>query len=393
MGLVVQKFGGTSVETIEGWKAILNHVCDCRAAGNDVVVVVSAMGRKGAPYATDTLIHLLEEIDPHIDLMKKDFLISCGEIISAAILSHYFEVHKLDAIPMTGFQAGILTNSKFNDADILNIDTQAIKKRLEEGKIIVIAGFQGITANGLITTLGRGGSDTTAVELGAYLQADRVDIFTDVPGVAVTDPRIVSNVSYLSHISYENMYKLASNGTKVIHPRAVKAAQKSQIPVFVRSTFSDNPGTRITNSAECSEQSIVGISYDKDFSYIRVKASDKILYDQLKTFSLFIKETDQHIEAYYKVGSRIDGNPHSNLSMVHARENLSKVTIFYGEKNSDYIHNEILHYLKQSTFPILDSFSFNDHVAIMLPDIHLEKCIQEIYSHLDTISQNLATLS
>ena len=393
MGLVVQKFGGTSVATAEGWKAMLNHVRTCQSNGNDVVVVVSAMGRKGAPYATDTFIHHLEKIDPHIAPMKKDFIMSCGEIISAAIISHYFDVHELNAIPMTGFQAGILTNNEFNNADILHIDTQSIKKRLAEGKVVVIAGFQGITADGLITTLGRGGSDTTAVELGAYLQADRVDIFTDVPGVAITDPRMVSNVTYLSRISYENMYKLASNGAKVIHPRAVKVAQKSQIPVIIRSTFNDAPGTLITNSTACDERNIVGISYDKDFSYIKVTAKEKALYDQVKKFPHLIKESDHYIEAYYKAVYTSVKDGLFNFSVTNERESLSKIAIFHGSKHKNYIQNEIFKYVEQSPFPILDSFSFDDHVALMLPDDYLANCIQEIYLHLERMNERLSAIS
>ncbi len=393
MGLVIQKFGGTSVATTEGWKAMLNHVRTCRSNGNDVVVVVSAMGRKGAPYATDTFIHHLEEIDPHIAPMKKDFIMSCGEIIAAAIISHYFDVHKLNTIPMTGFQAGILTNNEFNNADILHIDTQSIKKRLAEGKVVVIAGFQGITADGLITTLGRGGSDTTAVELGAYLQADRVDIFTDVPGVAITDPRMISNVTYLSRISYENMYKLASNGAKVIHPRAVEVAQKSQIPIIVRSTFSDVPGTLITNNAECDERNIVGISYDKDFSFIKVMEKEKALYNQVKAFPHLIKENGDHIDVYYKASSSFVKDHPLKLSVVDDKEKLSKITVFYAEKHKDYIQDEILKYLQQSTLPVLDFFSFDDHVSIMLHEDYLTNCIQEIYLLLERMNERLSAIS
>lgn len=262
MGIIVQKFGGTSLRDAHGLKFLLSHVKKCKNEGNDLVIVVSSMGRKGEPYATDTLINELEKIDIDIDPMKKDLIMSCGEVISCAIVAHLLDVNGMPAIPLTGFQAGILTNDKFNSSEILNIDTKVILENLKAGKIVVIAGFQGITSDMKITTLGRGGSDITAVTLGGFLGAKRVDIFTDVEGVAVVDPRIVPFAKYLEAISYSNMYNLASHGASIIHPKAILAAEKYNIPVHICGTFGDKKGTIISKYEKIKEDKIIGISLD-----------------------------------------------------------------------------------------------------------------------------------
>ncbi|HWR60060.1 MAG TPA: aspartate kinase [Clostridia bacterium] len=263
MGIVVQKYGGTSVASESARLSLLRHVKKAKQQGKDVVLVVSAMGRKGDPYSTDTIISLMESINTHISPEKKDLLASCGETISCSLIAHFLDTNGIEAEAMTGFQAGILTTDEFNNSNIISIDTTNIQKYLGQGKVPVIAGFQGITWDGRITTLGRGGSDTTAVELGGYLEAEMVDIFTDVPGVAFVDPRVLPSAEYISRISYDDMYLLASNGAKVIHPRAVSAAKKFGIPVRVRSTYSDEDGTLITYEPTKMEKRIIGIALDK----------------------------------------------------------------------------------------------------------------------------------
>ncbi len=246
MSLVVLKFGGTSLKNIDKDSHFLKHIENHSAKGDKIVVVVSAMGRMGEPYSTDTLINQLELIDKKIDPKKKDFIMSCGEIISAAIVAHLLESIGLKSEPLTGFQAGILTDNDFNTSKILEININRIIKHIDEGKIVIVAGFQGMTKEMEITTLGRGGSDTTAVALGAYLDADEVYIYTDVPGVALMDPTIVPNPLYLRKISYIDMYNLASNGASVIHPRAVKIGMKHHIPIRILSTFNNDEGTLIS---------------------------------------------------------------------------------------------------------------------------------------------------
>lgn len=226
---------------------VLTNIRGCLDKGHSLIVVVSAMGREGEPYATDSLIELLENIDSNINLKKKDMIMACGEIISAALLAHLLDAENIPSEALTGFQAGIITNNNFNAAEIKDIDVSRIRKYMAEGKVVVVAGFQGITEDGDITTLGRGGSDTTAVALGGYLKAKRVDIFTDVPGVALADPKLVPDAEYIDYISYVNMYNLALKGAKVIHPKAVAMGAKFNIPIRITSTETNLRGTLISH--------------------------------------------------------------------------------------------------------------------------------------------------
>lgn len=259
MSIIVQKYGGTSLREITNNK-FLFHIRECIKKGNKLVIVVSAIGRKGDPYATDTLIEQLEKINPKIDLKKKDLIMSCGEIISAATISHLLETENIPCEVLTGYQAGILTDNNFTKSKILNIDTSIISKYINQGKVVVVAGFQGKTINDEITTLGRGGSDTTAVALGGYLNAERVDIFTDVEGVAFVDPNLVKNTEYIKKISYDDMYKLATNGVSVLHPRAVLLGKKYNTKIQVRSTYSEKMGTIVTNLDDQQANKILGIA-------------------------------------------------------------------------------------------------------------------------------------
>ncbi len=262
MGIVIQKFGGTSFRDISRQDNILSHIKRCIIKGDYPVIVVSAMGRKDEPYATDTLIEQLENIDLKIDPKKKDLIMSCGEIISATLVSHLLDSQGLPSEALMGIQAGIITDNNFNSSNIIHIDTRPILSLIKSGKIPIVAGFQGATKDMEITTLGRGGSDITAVTLGGYLNADRVDIFTDVPGVAIIDPHIVPSSKYIESISYDDMYNLASNGVNVIHPKAVKIGKKYNIPINIRSTYLDSPGTIISDSDDKKSDRVIGIALD-----------------------------------------------------------------------------------------------------------------------------------
>ena len=294
MGIIVQKFGGTSLRDANGLKFLLSHVKKCKDDGNDLVVVVSSMGRKGEPYATDTLINELEKISKQIDPMKKDLIMSCGEVISSALVSHLLDSYNIPSVALTGSQAGILTDNNFNFAEIIHIDTNTILENLKSGKVVVVAGFQGVTSDMKITTLGRGGSDITAVTLGGYLGAKRIDIFTDVEGVAVVDPRIVPFAEYLESISYSSMYNLASNGTNVIHPKAVLAAEKYNIPVHICGTFGYKKGTIISKYENIKENNIIGISLDKNTSPDENKAKISIFFTYGKNTRIK-KDVDQFL--------------------------------------------------------------------------------------------------
>jgi aspartate kinase len=258
--LVVMKFGGKSVGTREARRLAAERVLATRRAGEFPVVVVSAIGRIGEPYATDTLLSHLEAVDPEVAPAprERDLLLACGELISTAIMAQTLKAMGLRTIALTGGQAGILTDYAFGDAQIADIDPAYILKLFhEEGMdAVVVAGFQGVaepapgTLHGDITTLGRGGSDTTAAALGAALGAERVEIFTHVDGVMTADPEVVPEARTLPIVTYEEVCEMAHQGAKVVHPRAAEIAMAHQIPLWVKSSFTDSPGTRVAAMAE-----------------------------------------------------------------------------------------------------------------------------------------------
>lgn len=250
MRIIVQKFGGTSVASREVRQLVQQKIEDAVNQGFSPVVVVSAMGRRGDVYATDTLIELATSLNSNVEPRELDQIMCCGEIISAVVMTATLQSAGLEATMLTGGQAGIITDNNFNNARILKVNTARLKSLLKLGKIPVVCGFQGMTSDGELTTLGRGGSDTTAAALGAALNAELVEIYTDVEGIMTADPRIVTNAKILQSISYGEVCQLAHQGAKVIHPRAVEIAMQKNIPLVVKSTFSDAPGTLITNIAK-----------------------------------------------------------------------------------------------------------------------------------------------
>jgi aspartate kinase len=257
--ILVQKFGGTSVSTVQRRQQVVGHVRRAIADGYRVAIVVSAMGRRGDPYATDTLLDLLRSDGGPVEPDDYDLMFTCGETISAAILSQTLKRAGIPAVGLTAVQARIYTDGVHLEANIEEIDTARLHSLLTTGRVPVVTGGQGVARGTLdFTSLGRGGSDTSAVALGAALGADRVDIFTDVEGVAVVDPRLIPEARVLRHVSYAAMHELARFGAKVVHPRALVAGMKSRTPVVVRSTFSETPGTLIGDVAD--EAPIVGLA-------------------------------------------------------------------------------------------------------------------------------------
>jgi aspartate kinase len=252
MKILVQKFGGTSVASEEVRIAAATHIEAALAAGYQVVVVVSAMGRRGDPYATDTLLSLIDESD-RVSKRDLDVLMTCGEAISAVVFAGMLRRRGHQVTVLNGQQAGIITNDEFGSARILEIKTDRVIDELRAGRIVVVMGFQGGTANGDATTLGRGGSDTSATALGVALNAEYVDIFTDVEGIMTADPRIVDNARRLHSMTYTEICNLAYQGAKVIHPRAVEIAMQRNIPIRVRSTLSNDEGTLVSSQAALVE--------------------------------------------------------------------------------------------------------------------------------------------
>ncbi|MFH1145125.1 MAG: aspartate kinase [Candidatus Eisenbacteria bacterium] len=244
----VMKFGGTSLADPEGREAAVSRVRGHVRAGRRVVVVVSAMGRRGAPYATDTLLQLLEGL-PDSPARERDALSACGEEISAALFAALLHARGLAAVSLRGFQAGIITSDRHQEACILEIRPARILRHLEAGEVVVVAGFQGITAGGDVTTIGRGGSDTTAVALGVALHAERVEIYTDVDGVLTADPRSVPAAARVSPVTFEEAAELAFKGAAVLHPRAAELAREAGLPVTILKAQPDSAGTDLIPDA------------------------------------------------------------------------------------------------------------------------------------------------
>ncbi|WP_066193720.1 MULTISPECIES: aspartate kinase [Gracilibacillus] len=281
MRVLVQKFGGTSVKDKESRKSAIKQVKKALEENDKVVVVVSAMGRYPDPYATDTLYSLIEGRLSLLSNKEKDILLSAGETISATVFSHDLLANDIQSVAITGGEAGIITTSNFSNAQIKSIDTKHMLDLLAYHQVVVVAGFQGRTENHEITTIGRGGSDTSATALAVALQAECVDIFTDVAGIMTADPRMVSKAQKIESISYTEICNLAYQGAKVIHPRAVEIAMQANIPIRVRSTSEEDEGTLITNIPESPhggnvyDRLATGIAYVNQITQIKIEKVQK----------------------------------------------------------------------------------------------------------------------
>ncbi|MGP4107038.1 aspartate kinase [Virgibacillus sp. L01] len=281
MQVLVQKFGGTSVQTDENRNHVIKHIKNALIKNYKIVVVVSALGRKPDPYATDTLLDLIGFPSNHNSDRELDLLMSCGETIASVVVSNELQKNHISASALTGAQAGFITNEDHNRAKIKEVKTERILKEFEQHDVVVVAGFQGQTSTGEITTIGRGGSDTTAAALGAALQADSIEIFTDVNGVMTADPRVVSAARPLDIVTYTEICNLAYQGAKVIHPRAVEIAMQAKIPMRVRSTYLQEEGTLVTASRlqeldrDIPDRLITGIAHISSISQIKVQTKEE----------------------------------------------------------------------------------------------------------------------
>ena len=275
MDIIVQKFGGTSVSTEERRKQVIKKISKAIESGLKPVVVVSAMGRAGEPYATDTLLSLVDGNFKENNKAAQDLLMCCGEIISSVVMCNDLYKHGITAVPLTGGQAGIITNSNFTDAQSIKVDTTNIMKIVESGKVPVITGFQGVTENGFFTTLGRGGSDTSACILGVALKAKEIAIYTDVDGIMTADPRVVEDASLINEMTYNEVFQLADHGAKVIHPKAVEIAKRGNVPLVIKNTMSECKGTVIkSNVSEEEKRLISGITHLNNRIQVRVRLSE-----------------------------------------------------------------------------------------------------------------------
>ena len=282
MGLIVQKFGGTSVADTERLRNVARIITDTYKAGNQVVVVLSAQGD-----TTDDLIEKAKEINPEGSNRETDMLLSTGEQISVALCAMAIEALGYPVVSLTGWQAGILTDTAAKNARIKKIDTERLEAELDQKRIVIVTGFQGVDRNQNITTLGRGGSDTSAVALAAALEADLCQIYTDVDGVYTADPRHVKGARKLDEVTYNEMLELATLGAQVLHNRSVELAKKYNVKLEVLSSFTGHPGTKVKGVAKRMEKTAVSsVAKDKDIARIALVGVPNEVGTSFKVFSL-----------------------------------------------------------------------------------------------------------
>lgn len=334
MGLIVQKFGGSSVADADKVRNVASRVTDAYRQGNNVVVVVSAQGD-----TTDDLIDKAREINDKASKREMDMLLSAGEQMSASLLAMAIEKMGLPVVSLCGWQYGMHTNSNYGNARIKNIDTERIQTELDKRNIVIAAGFQGINRFGDITTLGRGGSDTSAVALAASLGADLCEIYTDVDGVYTADPRIVKNAKKLEDISYDEMLELASLGANVLHNRSVELAKKYNVDLEVKSSFERVPGTKVKEVSHVEKMLVRGVTRDNDvarISLVRVKDEPG------KAFSVFslLAKYDINVDVILQ---SIGRESTKDISFTVSKQNLDTALKILTENNKSIGAEQIIH--------------------------------------------------
>lgn len=396
MRIWVQKFGGTSLSTREARNHAIRHIKNALEEEVKLVVVVSAMGRKGEPYATDTLIDWIDQVGGKPPAREMDLLLGCGEIISAVTLCTMLGQEKITSSVLTGGQAGILTDEQHGNAKIKAMKPERIKQELERSQVVIVTGFQGKTENGDLTTLGRGGSDTSATALGVALKAEYVDIFTDVEGVLTADPRVVKEAKRLATITYQEVCNMAHNGAKVIHPRAVEMAMQGNVPIRVRSTFSDDEGTLVTSleadAGTVHDRSVTGIAHVSNVAQIQVLAEEGQYDLQLKVFktmaqyhisvdfinvnpsgvvyTVFDHEVDKAVDILREIGYE-----------AKALRNCAKVSVIGGGMNGvPGIMAHIVEALSEENVPILQSADSNTTIWVLVSGDHMAKAVRALHN-------------
>lgn len=399
MEILVQKFGGTSVGSYEKMNEVCKIIKAYKEAYKDLklVVVVSAMGRKGSPYATDTLISLLSEINDQPNKRELDMIMSCGEIISGTVLTNMLQVRNIKATFLTGYQAGIITTNNFSDAKILDINTERILKELNDNNVVVIAGFQGKTEDGEITTLGRGGSDTSAVAIGKALNCSRVEIYTDVDGIMTADPRIEPDAKVLDCIDYEEVFQMAEKGAKVIHPRAVSLARSANITLSIKNTL--NPefaGTRICTECqreymeyEVKNSLMTAVAHKDKVAQVKIKASEdgftNILNDiekesiSIDMINFFIEEKAFVVEEGY-IEQLENILKKSNIE-YSIRKNCAKVTLIGAKINGiPGVMSRLVKALSKENIPLLQTSDSSMTISCLVDGNDISKSVHAIHN-------------
>ena len=366
--LIVMKFGGTSVGNEESRVSAIKHIRKHAESGKQVVVVVSAMGRKGEPYATDTLISLLKDVGEPVNPAELDSVMSLGETLSSAYFTHLLSQNGLPAAAFTGQQAGILTDDNPGNAEILEINPVRIRATLNAGKIAVVAGFQGATSAGDVRTLGRGGSDTSAVTLGSALNAERVEIYSDVDGIANCDPRQIPEASIMDAVSARQVLSMANEGSKVLHPRAVQASLKTQTPIVARNTFSAASGTTIFHNAPADQNDQVTLAHRDEMTLIEFEAktdAQKIVPEMIRVDECrFVLKKDVYQENRIK-------ELQNKFGALRTEDNWATISVVFDKpapENKEIPENEIIH-------------SSQNVICYLLKEDLLSTSLRTLYEH------------
>lgn len=401
MRILVQKFGGTSLSSPQARTRVIEHIRRELANQYRLVVVVSAMGRRGEPYATDTLLDWSEQNGNGLPLREKDLLLCCGEIISAATLCSLLQHEGITATVLTGAQAGFITDNQFGNARILDVRPDRVRAELEQVQVVIVTGFQGQTESGDFTTLGRGGSDTSATALGAALRAEMVDIYTDVNGILTADPRIVEEARPLSHVSYTEICNMAYQGAKVIHPRAVEIAMQSLIPVRVRSTFTDSEGTLVTQpdgfhdvQMGIVDRYVTGVAYVSNVTQISVDC-DRTEGLQLKVFKTMAENSISvdfiNVTPTGVVYTVFDSDSEKAISALQglnlkpkSLSGCAKVSVIGGGINGvPGIMAKIVEALSEYDIPILQSADSNTTIWLLVKKEDMVQALRALHSKFE----------
>ena len=403
MKIVVQKFGGSSVANPSLRKEVVQRVREAQMQGYKPVVVVSAMGRAGEPYATDTLKDLMINSNGYGEpsLRDMDLIMSCGEIISAVVMSSTLCAHGIPSLALTGGQAGLITDGNYGNAQVETFHPERLMAHLRNDEVVVVAGFQGVTLEGEVNTLGRGGSDTSAVVLGAGLGAEKVEIYTDVNGIMTADPRLVSSARIIDHLTYNEVCQLAYEGAKVIHPRAVEVAMQHNVPLIVKHLSESVKGTVISNeNYEKARQPfhresriITGIAHIPGLTQVIVNMDSDDAETELKLFTLFA-DADISIDMISIFPERKSFTIHQEHSEQAEKilqslglsyrlvTNCAKVAVVgLGMRNIPGVMASVVKALKEMNIRILQTGDSNITISLLIRETDLSEALCTLHDH------------
>ncbi len=388
---IVLKFGGTILNDKEMRSKAAGQVYNYYSEGYAPIVVVSALGRYGDPYSTDTLIQLVKDVNPKIEPRELDLIMSCGEIISSVIFHAELSALGIPSIALTGAQAGIMTDDNFSNADVTKINTKNLFKILSQKMVPIISGFQGESEHGEVTTLGRGTSDYTASLLGAKLKAESIIIFKDVDGLMSADPKIVSEAKNISHISYEDVFQMAEFGAKIIHPLAVEEAMKAEIPLVIKNIIDDDKYTLIDNSG--SNNIISAVTYMPNrvqFVITTNSENDRKLINKIfnalaengisiDLISIFPDRKIFTIDNYYaQITSEIIKQTSLNYSIV---DHLVKVSVIGCRmRGVPGIMAKIIQSFSENRIEILQTADSHNSISCLVKEDNYEKAVRMLYN-------------